>query len=74
MPRGVIFVANSTWKLSAESNRQTRIKLAKELDKLTALVDQVIEEETAAAAKIHQALGEFGDMLLDSDIRYAEVL
>jgi hypothetical protein len=76
MPRGVIIVANETWKLSAVTNRQTRAKLCRELDK----IDKILATEVAVHVpkslldRLEFSLGEFGDLLLDTDIRYAEVM
>jgi hypothetical protein len=67
MPRGVIIVANETWKLSAVTNRRTRRKLAKELDRLEAY-------DGGDMGILKDRVRQFGDLLLDADIRYAEVL
>lgn len=54
-----------------QQNRRIRRQIAKEIDKLYKLFEKR-DKKACPMVGFEQAFGEFGDFLLDTDIRYYE--
>jgi len=65
------------WRITTETNGNARKIIARDLDDLVARVMEIpvsqVGDLRAKRGIVLKALGEFGDFLLDTDIRYGEV-
>lgn len=64
-------VGRETVIFAPEGNRRIRMHIAQDLDKINHIIEDAMMTREARV-KLRVILGELGDYLLDTDIRFAE--